>query len=299
MGILNIIKHPIRMALSYISPKLLASIYYKNASSKRLNWKRPKDINEIINWLKFYSDTSLWTMMADKYAVRDFIKNKGLEHILTKLYGVWDNANDIDFDSLPNSFVLKTNHGSGTNIIVKDKSILDIDKTRKILNSWLKLRFGQETIEFHYLKIKPQIIAEELLEEKKNIFSSTIIDYKVWCLEGKAHHILTCYNRSNSSICLGIFNTNWTYCPEGSIFNEKYPNGGGFVPRPKCLNEMINAAETISKGHPQARVDFYVINDKLYFGEVTMTSQGGYMDYYTAEFLIEMGSHINMQRFLT
>lgn len=299
MNILDTIKRPIRMALSYIFPKFLASIYYKNVSRKRLNWKSPKDINEIINWLKFYSDTNSWTMMADKYAVRNFVKNKGWGHILTKLYGTWDDANNIDFDSLPKSFVLKTNHGSGTNIIVKDKSILDINKTRKVLNSWLKLKFGQETVEFHYLNIKPLIIAEEFLEEKNNNFSSSVIDYKVWCFEGKAHHILTCYNRSKDSICLGIFNTNWTYYPEGSIFNKKYPDGGGMIPRPKCLYEMINAAETISKGYPQARVDFYIINEKLYFGEVTMTSQGGYMDYYTEEFLTEMGSHVNSQRFLT
>ena len=297
MSIGKNIKHSIRMMMSYVAPRLLASIYYRNVSSKSMNWNDPKDLNEIINWLKFNSDTSLWSLLADKYRVREYVHEKGLDDILVKLYGVWDDANDIDFDLLPQKFVLKTNHGSGTNIIVKDKSKLDILTVRKTLNDWLKLRFGQETVEFHYLKIKPCIIAEELLEEKTNSYSKTLVDYKVWCFEGKPHYIFTCYGRTSESIFVSTFDIDWNYCPEGSIFNSFCKNGGGIVPKPNCLDEMLKIASVLSEGQPQARIDFYVVDGKLYFGEITFSSQGGYMNYFTHDFLLKMGSFINRDRF--
>ena len=289
MIVLEKLKHPIRMFMSYVCPKLLASIYYKNVSGRWLDWNNPQDLNAVINWTKFYSDTTLWPILADKYRVREYVKEKGLDGILVKLYGVWDKAEDIDFDKLPTKFVLKTNHGSGTNLLVKDKLTLDIDATRNKLNNWLKLRIGQETVEFHYLKIKPLIIAEEFLEEKTNTFSETLVDYKVWCFNGKVHHIWACYNRVNDSVYVSIFDKNWNYHPEGSIFNNHYLDGKGVVPRPETLDEMLKDAEILSEGFPQMRVDFYSVDGKLYLGEITMTSQGGYMDFYTDDFMKEMG----------
>lgn len=117
-------KHAVRMILSYIAPKTLAGFYYRKACHKKLNWKNPQDLNEVINWLKFNGDTSMWPLFADKYRVREYVEKKGLGHTLVKLYGVWENAKDIDFNALPNAFVLKTNHGCATNILVKDKSAL-------------------------------------------------------------------------------------------------------------------------------------------------------------------------------
>lgn len=294
MKILNAIKHPVRMVMSYVAPRQLASIYYRKVMHKPLNWKNPKDINEKINWLKFYSDTSIWPLLADKYRVREYVEEKGLARILVKLYGVWENANDIDFNTLPNSFVLKTNHGSGTNIIVKNKSEIDESEIRKQLNKWLKLRFGRETVEFHYLKIKPVIIAEEYLEEKNNTFSRTLVDYKVWCFNGIPHHIWPCYNREQDYTYVGIYDTDWKYRPEGSIFNDHYRDGHGCVPKPENLDDMLNVARILSQGLPQARIDFYDIDGKLYLGEITMASQGGYMYFNTPDFLLEMGSKVTL-----
>lgn len=297
MNINESIKHPVRLALSYIAPKRLVEIYYRNVSKKAIDWNNPKDLNEIINWLKFNSDTSLWSLLADKYRVREYVSKKGLDYILVKLYGVWHDANDIDFDLLPQKFVLKTNHGSGTNLIVKDKSKLDIPVVRKTLNDWLKLRFGQETVEFHYLMIKPCIIAEELLEEKTNPYSKTLVDYKVWCFEGNPKYIFTCYERTSESIFVSTFDTNWNCCPEGSLFTDFCKNGGGVIPKPGCLDEMLKVASILSKGQPQSRIDFYVVDGKLYFGEITFSSQGGYMNYFTHDFLLKMGSFVNSDRF--
>lgn len=293
MDYLNFIKHPARLIMSYVCPKQLASIYYRNVSNKKLNWKAPRDLNEIINWMKFNSDTTIWTQLADKYRVREYVESCGLEHLLVKLYGVWEKADDIDFSSLPNKFVLKTNHGSGTNLLVRDKSRLNIDEVKKQLNSWLRLKFGQETVEFHYLDIKPLIIAEELLEEHNNQYSDTLVDYKIWCFNGEPHYIWTCYNRTESSTYVSLYDIDWNYCPKGSIFNDHYRDGKGIVPKPKCLEQMLEAARILSSGHPQARIDFYVVDDRLYLGEITMSSQGGYMDFYTPEFLIKLGDCVD------
>lgn len=161
-------------------PMLLANYYYKNVMGHDINWSNPIDLNEKINWLKFKTDTSIWTTLADKYLVRNYIEEKGLGHLLPKLYGVWNNADDIDFEKLPNQFVLKTNHGCGTVILVKDKSTIDYASVRKQMNHWLTIRFGLETVEPHYLAIKPLITAEELLVPNGVI--CLIISY-LWLME--------------------------------------------------------------------------------------------------------------------
>lgn len=174
--------------------KKLASLLYYNISHKKINWSSPKNLNEKINWLKFNSDTSVWTKLADKYLVRDYVKERGLSSILVELYGVWDDACDIDFNLLPTSFVLKTNHGCGTIIVVKNKNSINEDEVRKQLNTWLQLKFGTIYAEPHYNSIKPKIIAEEYLKND-NANSTSLVDYKVFCLEGKPYSILVCADR--------------------------------------------------------------------------------------------------------
>ena len=161
-------------------PKKLANYYYKSMSGHDINWENPQDISEKINWMKFYSDTSRWTELADKYKVRAYVESKGLKDILVKLYGVWERPEDIDFTSLPDSFVLKTNHACGTVLLVEDKNKLNFQETLETLRSWMKMRIGIETVEPHYLSIKPMIIAEEYLNK-----GSQLIDYKLFTFRGK------------------------------------------------------------------------------------------------------------------
>ena len=132
-------------------PKKVASERYKKAMGKDLDWENPKDLNEKINWMKFNTDLSEWTRLSDKYRVREYLKERGREDLLVKLYGVWENANDIDFDALPDKFVLKSNHGCGTVILVKDKNTLDKSHVRKQMNGWIKNKYGILTAEPHYL----------------------------------------------------------------------------------------------------------------------------------------------------
>lgn len=275
--------------LGRLCPKYLAGNIYKNVFKKELDWENPEDLNEKIQWLKFYSDTSLWSVCADKYKVRDYIAQKGFSDILVNLYGRWDNANQIDFDKLPNQFVLKTNHGSGDVIIVRDKSSLDIPKIRKKLNNLLHEVYGVRTVEPHYRRIKPCVMAEELLTNNC-AFSDSLVDYKIWCFNGRPHHIWACYNRTKNYVYVETHDLQWNYIPEASVFYDSFREGGGRIPKPSCLDYMLKVASSLSEGFPEVRVDLYEVNNKVYFGEMTFTSQGGYMEFYSKEYLKEMGN---------
>ena len=177
------IKHTIRDAYFYIlgrvAPKRYADLLFFRTFKRHINWEDPQDINEKINWLKFNGDTSMWPLLADKYRVREYVAERGLAHLLVPIYGHWDKVEDIDWESLPNQFVMKTNNGSGDALICKDRSTLDIEHWKRHFAKQLKLKFGYAHAEPHYNKIKPCIIVEELLDATKQpIQSSSIADYK-------------------------------------------------------------------------------------------------------------------------
>lgn len=259
-----------------------------------MNWGNPQDINEKINWLKLYGDTSQWARLADKYKVREYIKEKGLESLLVPLYGVWNKVEDIDFNSLPESFVLKANNGCGDYIVVKDKRATGLESQIKSLKRDLKNRYGYYQGEYHYVKIPPKIIAEELLIQEES-FSSSLIDYKVWCFGGKPYCILTCYSRDKSKVYVESYDLEWNYHPENSVFTDHFRDGGGIIPKPECLEELLDYAKILSEGFPQVRVDFYIVKGKIYFGEMTFTSAGGCMEYFTDKFLLEMGKEVSLK----
>lgn len=273
-------------------PKGLANELHRGIVGYDINWKRPQTLNEKINWMKFYADTSSWSILADKYLVRDYVKKRIGGDCLVKLYGVWSNADEIDFRLLPNKFVLKTNHGAGTVLPVYEKAQLDVSKVKKLLNSWVNLKFGYETVEPHYLRIKPLIIAEELLENADN-FSTSLVDYKVYCFDGKPFCILVCTDRViGKQSRFSYYDCNWNLMP--NVLNEKLRGTDILIPKPKKLEQLLGYAGKLANGHPQVRVDFYITNDKIYFGEMTFTSEGGYDGDVTKEFCLEMGEKITL-----
>jgi len=277
------------------NPEKLAKKLYKKVFNNELDLKEPKDLNEKIIWLNLYSDTSQWIVLVDKYKVREYVKQCGLEHMLVKLYGVWNNSDDIDFKKLPESFVLKTNNACETVVLVKDKALLNISKTKKQLKNWLKWTdFGINSAVLHYSKIKPLIIAEEFLEESNSEYSSSLIDYKFWCFNGKPYNAFICYDRTKNSLGITLYDLNWTNISDNLIANDHY-HVGKDIPKPKSFNEMINACYILSKDFPEVRVDFYEINGKPYFGELTFISAAGRMTYFTPEYLLELGSIIKLQ----
>lgn len=258
-----------------------------------IDWEHPRDINEKIQWLIAFSDTSEWSRLADKYLVRDYVASKGYADNLTKLYGVWKRAEDIDFDALPDKFVLKCNHDCGSYFIVDKQKGFDKDELVKKTNTFLKRKFGYKHCEPHYNRIRPVAIAEEFLEDGNN-FSTSLVDYKVWCFNGKPYTILVCYNRSPNGKYANFYDLNWIVHPEWSKFSERNKDGQGKVPKPSCFNKMLQIASDLSKGFPEVRVDFYIVKNKVYFGEMTFTASTGRNRNYSPWLLKELGNQCDL-----
>lgn len=273
------------------TPETLVKIRFYSKFKRWPRLKNPQDLNEKILWQKLYSDTSKWTELADKYKVRQYIESLGLGKYLVKLYGKWDKAKDIDFSQLPNSAIFKVNNGDGkgTNLIVRDIPKANHVKLRKTFAKWLNRKnIGDLSAEPHYKHMAPCIIAEEVLKLPEGAHSLT--DYKIWCINGKPIYIWTCSDRDEDGGGADVmtYDLDWNAHPEFSVFTSEYRQGK-ILPKPNNLEEMLSVATQLSKGFPILRVDMYNIEGQIYFGELTFTSQGGMMDFYTQEFLSILG----------
>ena len=279
------------------NPKKEANRCYRYYFDHDINWENPKDFVEKTFWLLLNTDTSEWTRCADKYLVRDYLKECGLEELLIPMLGKWDNANEIDFQKLPSQFIIKTNHSSGTNIIVKDKSKLDVVKTRRLLNNWLTIPYGYSGMQLHYTRIKPCIIAEELLnadEEQRKLSPRSLIDYKFFCCDGEPVCVWVAYNRTHSDgVDMSLYDLDWKKHPEFVVTSNYYTYSDVDIPKPKSLEKMISAARVLSKRFPEVRVDFYEVDGKPYFGELTFTSSWGFFTY---DFYDYLGSKIDLTK---
>lgn len=255
-------------------PKTIMALRYRHLTKWKLNLKDPQLFNEKIIWLSFNTDTTEWTTASDKYAVRDYVINKwGSDDILNEIYGVYERAEDIDFDALPQSFVLKTNNACTTNIIVHDKTKLDVHGAIRQLNRWLKHRYGDMTSQPHYSRIKPLIIAEKLLVQDKNDPTKGLIDYKFNCFEGKVHSCVTMGDRTTNSHRTSKMHYDLQWNPHPEMYDEEpynerfsYP---GYVDKPQSLDKMIEIASVLCKGFKYVRVDLYEIEGKPVFGELS------------------------------
>lgn len=262
-------------------PRLAAIGLYKKIYGKNstFNIDEPQTLIEKITWLELNVDTSLWTLCADKYRVRDYVAKCDLEKYLPKLYGNWDNPDDIDFAKLPNNFVLKANNGCGTVKVIHDKERIDGKKIKKELRQWLKRPFGYMGAQKHYLTIKPCIIAEELLPNtgvQKEFSPNSLVDYKIWCFKGKPESILVVYDRTSSQYSLDLYSTEWERMPEKLNMNGHFEFRKDLViPKPECLDEMLKIASKLSEPFSEVRVDFYVVNDKPIIGELTFSAGYG------------------------
>ena len=257
------------------------------------NFEHPKDVNEKINWLKFYGDTSKWSVFADKYAVREYVSESGFDDILIPLIGKWDSVDEIDWDSLPDQFVMKCNNGSGDVIICKDKARLDIEATKQHFKKCIKEKLSIVSGEPHYASIKPCIVAEKLLDSSMQPCNSTsLVDYKIYVFDGVPKFIWCTYNRKGYYAEVATYDIDWNFHPEWSVWTKHYMMPRQELPKPRCFDYLMKVAGRLGAGLPLVRVDLYIVGDKVYFGEMTMTPQGGYMDYYTREFLDIMGEMV-------
>ena len=282
-------------------PVSLIKLRYRYVFKKPLDLKNPKDLNEKILWAKLFSDTSKWTELADKYKVRDYVEGLGLGQYLVKLYAVWYDAKEVNFDALPETFIIKANNGDGkgTNKIIRKSELTEEKKAELVamIDEWLhRKNIGALHAEPQYKGMKPCVIAEEVLPCDPG--TTTLTDYKIWCFNGKAYYVWICNDRSKggNSAHVMTYDLDWNAHPEFSVFNSDYLRGE-IMPKPKNFEEMIQVAEKLSKGFPELRVDLYNVQGQIYFGELTFTSQGGFMDYYTPEFNLELGSKFDIKDF--
>ena len=252
-------------------PKGLAHsyLYKKGHNGKILNLEKPETYDEKIHWLSInYYDES-FGVYADKIAVRDYVAKCGLKDILIPLCGkgVYESADRIDFQELPDSFILKCNHGSGDKYycICNDKTKFDESAARNKLSNALRHNWAKSRCEYHYKTIKPAIICEQLLTQGTD---SRMTDFKVVCSYGSPKAILVCHDRDEGR---DYFSTDWKYL---DYVLEKC-RSKHLMQRPETLERMLEAASMLSKPFPLARVDFYSIGNRLFFGEITLTPSSG------------------------
>lgn len=268
------------------SPEFVSKLYFRILLKYKLNLKKPKTFNEKLQWLKLYEwpNNELAIKCSDKYRVREYIKEKNMEKYLNDLYGVWDNADDIDFSQLPQQFVLKCNHGCGYNIICDDVNKIDIKVTKKLLNNWLKEKFGKFNAEPHYDKIEPKIICEKFL-------GGNITDYKFFCFNGKVEFMYIASGFGNGiEEQISFFDKNGNKAPYKRL---DYPVKND-AELPNDFNEMKKLSEELSEDFPFVRVDWFEENGRIYFGELTFTPCGGLMKIEPLEYDLKWGELINI-----
>lgn len=269
-----------------INPELELSLMFRMKNGYSLNLYNPITYNEKLQWIKLYYKDHNMPMCTDKYEVRRYVEECGCSYLLNDLLWHGFNANDIPFDDLPQQFVLKVTHGSGFNIICKDKDKLDKVESVKKLNKWLKATFLPCYGEWFYGIVKPRIIVEKLLNNDNNELPE---DYKVFCFDGEPKYIIVDTDRYVEHK-RNVYDLNWKWL-EG--YKLGFPNDKP-IKRPDCLIELLSEARKLSKGFPHARIDFYIVNNRIYFGEVTFTNGAGFDKITPHSFDVAMGKLFNL-----
>ena len=271
---------------SCFSKEFVSKTYFKIVLKYKLNLKEPKTFNEKIQWLKLYEwpNNELAIKCSDKYKVREFLIEKHAEEYLNQLIGVYDKAEEIEWDKLPNQFVLKCNHGCAYNIICKDKTKLDIEKTSKLLNKWLKEDFGKFNAEIHYSKIERKIICEKYLGDN-------LEDYKFFCFNGKFKFMYVAIDSDDSNKEReAFFNEN------GELIDVTNADYGLYKEAtvPEKFKDLIKVSEDLSKDFPFVRVDWYIKDGVVTFGELTFTPSGGMMKFNPSSFDATVGEMLDI-----
>lgn len=276
--------------LRVISDKTYLKIRYRLKMKKKLPLNDPKTYNEKLQWLKLYDRNPVYSTMVDKYGAKNYIAEIiGEEHIIPTI-NVWDKFEDIDFDTLPEQFVLKTTHDSGGVVICQDKSKLDKVAARKKLSKSLKHNYYYNGREWPYKNVKPRIIAEEYLSA---LGEEGLVEYKIFCFNGVAKIVLACRGQAHGAGRINDFmDRDFNRIPVKSL----NPTSKTDPERPEQLDDIIEIAEKLSAGIPQLRVDTYIANGKIYVGELTFFHNGGMCKFEPEEWDYTFGSWIDLPK---
>ena len=262
---------------------------YKARFHRDLNLENPSYYTEKLQWLKLYDRNPLYTKLVDKYEVKKYISSIIGDEYIIKTLGVWDSFDEIDFESLPEKFVLKCTHDSGGLVICKDKTRFDRKAAKKKINRSLKTNFFWVGREWPYKNVKPRIIAEEYMEDAT---TKELRDYKFFSFNGvtKALFIATERQNPNEDTKFDFFDENFNHLP----FTNGHPNALIPPEKPVRFNEMVEIANKLSEGIPHVRVDLYEVNGKVYFGELTFTHWSGFVPFDPEEWDMKFGGWIRL-----
>ena len=274
----------------FLSDKTYLKLKYRIVVGKKLDLKNPKTFNEKLQWLKLYDRKPIYTTMVDKYEAKKFVASIiGEEYIIPTL-GVYNHFDEIDFDKLPNQFVIKCTHDSGGVVIVKDKEELDIEKAKKKIEKCLKRNYFYSNREWPYKNVKPRIIIEKYMVDNSQ---KELKDYKLFCFNGTPKITLVCSERfSSDNMCETFFDVNWKLYS----FTENNHRVDATIKKPKTFDKMLEFSKKLSKNISFVRIDWYEIEKKIYFGEITFFPASGYEKFVPEEFGEEFGAWIKLSR---
>lgn len=265
--------------MKFLPPQKYVHYLYEYTTGKKLNLNNPKEFNEKIQWYKVFYHPKILNQLVDKYAVRTYVEDKIGSQFLNEIYGVYDNADEVDFDKLPNQFVIKGIHASSFNLIVTDKKKLNKAKAIKLFKKWLsKNQYYRTGQEWAYKDVKPRLMAEKFMKDGDR---SSLLDYKFYCFNGKAKfveiHLDREMNHKRAFFDLDFKKLPYSYVAIEEEIIEK-------IEKPSNFDEMILLAENLSDKFPFVRVDFYSIHGKTIFGEMTFYPSDGRKDYHPNEY---------------
>ena len=272
------------------SDRMYINIRYWCEIGRLLNLETPRGYNEKLQWLKLHDRRPEYTMMVDKYAVRKHIADTIGEEYLIPLLGVWDDPDEINFDALPDHFVLKCNHNSGIGMcICKNKATLDIEKVKKGLRKGLKQDYYLTGREWPYKDVLRKIVAEKYMVDESGY---ELKDYKFFCFNGepKALFVATDRNKPNEEVKFDFYDLEWNHLP----FINGHQNANRTIPKPASLDRMIAVARKLSEGIPHVRIDLYDINGYIYFGELTFSHMSGFAPFQPEEWDYTFGSWLEL-----
>lgn len=277
------------LRFKWMPDAMYLKIKYYYALGKRLDLKNPKTYNEKLQWLKLYDRNPIYTIMVDKAEAKNYVTSIiGDEYIIPTL-GVWDNFDDIDFDELPDQFVLKCTHDSGGLVICKDRKEFDREEAKRKIESTLKQNYFYNGREWPYKNVKPRILAEQYMEDIK---IGELRDYKFFTFDGDPQMVLVCSNRfSTDGLKEDFFDKNWQHM---NIRRPTNRNSLVEIPKPTQYEKMVKLVTTLSKRIPFVRVDFYEINHKVYFSEMTFFPMSGFEGFVPEQWDLKIGEKLNL-----
>lgn len=274
---------------NWMPDKHYLKLVYWGETGGKLDLDNPKTFNEKLQWLKLYNRKPEYVKYVDKYAVRSYIADTIGEDYLIPIWGVYDNVDEIDWHNLPDKFVLKCTHGSGGNIICTDKNKLNIEKAKEKLDSWMMKNWYWFGREWPYKNVKPRIICEQFIEQDDG---EELRDYRFFCFNGEPKFITVDFSITNKKKTRrNLYDLHWNLMKEEISYPKELELK---VNKPKKLEEMVELSKKLSANIPHVRVDFYYINNKILFGEMTFFHQSGFGEIRPPEFNEQIGNWLQL-----